>query len=232
LHTLSEHKSSDPQRGMCFLPRRALNVSECEIARAYKVSGNFIEPIGFVVPRRVCYNQLSINLSHTDYPYPFRPIRSNRISSLQLLPPNRHSQRRSSSKAKPPRQNISRSRTERLPPYQLGIQRRSLRVWKPLHLLEQPPMLPNLALWRRRILFLFLLRRLSARACRFHQVPHPALLDSTRLCNLLLEVGTLRCKRRMYVLFQILFETNLFAETFRILETPQGGSQEAGIGAA
>jgi len=56
LHSLSEHKSSDPQRGMCFLPRRALNVSECEIARAYKItttaSAGTIEPIAFVVPRK------------------------------------------------------------------------------------------------------------------------------------------------------------------------------------
>lgn len=41
---------------MCFLPRRALNVSECEIARAYKVvsyaSSSWIEPIAFVVPRK------------------------------------------------------------------------------------------------------------------------------------------------------------------------------------
>jgi len=52
LHGLSEHKSTEPQRGMCFLPRRALNVGECEIARAYKVHGSTIEPIAFIVPRR------------------------------------------------------------------------------------------------------------------------------------------------------------------------------------
>ncbi|KAJ7625727.1 microtubule binding protein [Roridomyces roridus] len=52
LYALSEHKSSDPQRGMCFLPRRALNVAECEIARAYKVAGSSIEPIAFIVPRK------------------------------------------------------------------------------------------------------------------------------------------------------------------------------------
>ncbi|KAG5641190.1 hypothetical protein DXG03_005790 [Asterophora parasitica] len=52
LHALSEHKSSDPQRGMCFLPRRALNVGDCEIARAYKVHGSSIEPIAFIVPRK------------------------------------------------------------------------------------------------------------------------------------------------------------------------------------
>ncbi|KAF7356158.1 Coronin [Mycena venus] len=52
LYALSEHKSSDPQRGMCFLPRRALSVSDCEIARAYKVAGSSIEPIAFIVPRK------------------------------------------------------------------------------------------------------------------------------------------------------------------------------------
>lgn len=56
VYPLSEYKSSEPQRGMCFLPRRALNVSECEIARAYKVTTSAslgtIEPIAFVVPRK------------------------------------------------------------------------------------------------------------------------------------------------------------------------------------
>jgi coronin-1B/1C/6 len=56
IHALSEHKSTEPQRGMCFLPRRALNVNECEIARAYKIttaaSAGAIEPIAFVVPRK------------------------------------------------------------------------------------------------------------------------------------------------------------------------------------
>ncbi|KDQ06625.1 hypothetical protein BOTBODRAFT_181389 [Botryobasidium botryosum FD-172 SS1] len=52
LHVLSEHKSGEPQRGMCFLPRRALNVSECEIARAYKVAGSCVEPIAFICPRK------------------------------------------------------------------------------------------------------------------------------------------------------------------------------------
>ncbi|EMD39400.1 hypothetical protein CERSUDRAFT_113035 [Gelatoporia subvermispora B] len=52
LFALAEYKSSDPQRGMCFLPRRALNVSDCEIARAYKVAGSSIEAIAFIVPRK------------------------------------------------------------------------------------------------------------------------------------------------------------------------------------
>ena len=53
LFPLAEHKSTDPQRGMSFLPRRALNVSECEIARAYKIYGAAVEPIAFIVPRKV-----------------------------------------------------------------------------------------------------------------------------------------------------------------------------------
>ncbi|KAL0573399.1 Coronin-like protein crn1 [Marasmius crinis-equi] len=52
LAALDEYKSTEPQRGMAFLPRRALNVSDNEIARAYKVSGSYIEPIAFIVPRK------------------------------------------------------------------------------------------------------------------------------------------------------------------------------------
>lgn len=52
LYSLSEYKSSEPQRGMAFMPKRAVNVNECEIARAYKVTSNCVEPISFVVPRR------------------------------------------------------------------------------------------------------------------------------------------------------------------------------------
>ncbi|POV95096.1 hypothetical protein PSTT_16466, partial [Puccinia striiformis] len=49
---LTEYKSSEPQRGMCWLPRRALNTQDCEIARAYKVTNNLVEPISFIVPRK------------------------------------------------------------------------------------------------------------------------------------------------------------------------------------
>lgn len=57
LYLLSEFKSSDPQRGMNFIPKRAVNVSECEVARAYKVTTNLIEPISFTVPRKVAINK-------------------------------------------------------------------------------------------------------------------------------------------------------------------------------
>ncbi|EFA85334.1 actin binding protein [Heterostelium album PN500] len=49
---LSEFKSATPQRGICFIPKRAVNVSECEIARALKVTPTTVEPISFRVPRK------------------------------------------------------------------------------------------------------------------------------------------------------------------------------------
>jgi len=50
---LSSYQSPDPQRGMAFLPKRAVNVSECEVVRAYKVTSSLVEPISFKVPRKV-----------------------------------------------------------------------------------------------------------------------------------------------------------------------------------
>lgn len=52
LHFLSEYKSADPQRGMCMLPRRALDVGQNEIARTYKLYGSSIEPLSWIVPRK------------------------------------------------------------------------------------------------------------------------------------------------------------------------------------
>ncbi|KAF9977887.1 Coronin-like protein crn1 [Actinomortierella ambigua] len=52
LYTLSEFGTTTPQRGMAFMPKRALNVNECEIMRAYKVSNSLVEPISFTVPRK------------------------------------------------------------------------------------------------------------------------------------------------------------------------------------
>ncbi|EGC32108.1 actin binding protein [Dictyostelium purpureum] len=52
LHFLSEFKTATPQRGLCFVPKRALQINECEIARALKVTTNSVEPIAFKVPRK------------------------------------------------------------------------------------------------------------------------------------------------------------------------------------
>lgn len=53
LFFLSEYKAADPQRGIAFMPKHALHVRECEVARAYKLSNTTIEPVTFVVPRKV-----------------------------------------------------------------------------------------------------------------------------------------------------------------------------------
>ncbi|KAJ3144168.1 Coronin-2B, partial [Irineochytrium annulatum] len=52
LFPLSEYKSSDPLRGIGFMPKRALSIAECEVARVYKVHPTMVEPISFKVPRK------------------------------------------------------------------------------------------------------------------------------------------------------------------------------------
>lgn len=50
---LSEYKSSDPQRGIAFLPKRGVNLHENEVMRAFKtINDSYVEPISFIVPRR------------------------------------------------------------------------------------------------------------------------------------------------------------------------------------
>jgi len=49
---LSEFKSNEPQRGVAFVPKRAVNVTQVEVARAYKLHTSMVEPISFQVPRK------------------------------------------------------------------------------------------------------------------------------------------------------------------------------------
>lgn len=52
-HFVAEYKSTEPQRAVTFLPKRAVSVSENEIARAYKVhTTGLVEPVSFRVPRK------------------------------------------------------------------------------------------------------------------------------------------------------------------------------------
>jgi len=51
-HFLSEFKSAEPQRGLAFVPKRAIDVSSCEIARGLKLTPNKMQPISFKVPRK------------------------------------------------------------------------------------------------------------------------------------------------------------------------------------
>jgi len=52
IHYLTEYKSNVAQRGMCMMPKRSVNVSECEIVRLLKVTVNAVEPISMQVPRK------------------------------------------------------------------------------------------------------------------------------------------------------------------------------------
>ncbi|GAU93949.1 hypothetical protein RvY_05802 [Ramazzottius varieornatus] len=51
---LNQFQSASPQRSLCAMPKRGLNVKGCEIARFYKLyaTKNFVEPISMIVPRR------------------------------------------------------------------------------------------------------------------------------------------------------------------------------------
>jgi len=52
IHYLTEFKSNTPQRGLCMVPKRCMNVNDCEIARMLKVGVKSVEPISFQVPRK------------------------------------------------------------------------------------------------------------------------------------------------------------------------------------
>jgi hypothetical protein len=52
IYYISEFKSSTPQRGMAMLPKRGVNVSECEVVKILKVGTKTMEPISFQVPRK------------------------------------------------------------------------------------------------------------------------------------------------------------------------------------
>jgi coronin-1B/1C/6 len=52
IHYLSEFKSATPQRGMAMVPKVAMDLSTCEIARLLKLTATAIEPINFCVPRK------------------------------------------------------------------------------------------------------------------------------------------------------------------------------------
>lgn len=83
LHPLSEYKSSDPQRGMCFLPPRSVNVGECEIARAYKVSSYNRVHGTHVAYESPCVRSTDILLNRSRLSYPENPILS-RVTCTHL----------------------------------------------------------------------------------------------------------------------------------------------------
>lgn len=78
---LSSYQSPEPQRGMAFLPKRAVNVSECEVVRAYKVTSSLVEPISFKVPRKVSLAHAVLRLFPLDWRFVSSLMLSNPISS-------------------------------------------------------------------------------------------------------------------------------------------------------
>ncbi len=54
-HFINDFKSSTPQRGLGWLPKRGVNVGDCEVARCYKLTPKgSVEIVSFIVPRKVC----------------------------------------------------------------------------------------------------------------------------------------------------------------------------------
>jgi len=52
IYYLSEMKTNTPQRGFGMMPKRAVDVSNNEIVKGFKVHNTMVEPISFIVPRR------------------------------------------------------------------------------------------------------------------------------------------------------------------------------------
>jgi len=52
VHVLGIHRETEPQKGGCFLKKRACNVMKCEITRFFKLTNNKCVPLSFVVPRK------------------------------------------------------------------------------------------------------------------------------------------------------------------------------------
>lgn len=63
IHFLSEFKTNVPTRGLCLVPKRALKINECEIARFLKISVKMCEPISFQVPRKVIFIFIFLNFN-------------------------------------------------------------------------------------------------------------------------------------------------------------------------
>jgi len=52
IYYLTEFKTNTPQRGLCVVPKRAVNTADCEIVKMLKVGVKTVEPISFQVPRK------------------------------------------------------------------------------------------------------------------------------------------------------------------------------------
>jgi len=49
---ISAYRSPEPQKGGCWVPKRALDTSKCEVARFLKITRTSVIPLSFCVPRK------------------------------------------------------------------------------------------------------------------------------------------------------------------------------------
>lgn len=52
IYQLSDFRSSTPQKGICFAPKTACDYMKCEIALAFRVLRDMVEPVHLTVPRK------------------------------------------------------------------------------------------------------------------------------------------------------------------------------------
>lgn len=54
--------SSTPAKGLCFLPKTALNVKECEVARMIKLEATCATPVSFKLPRKTAATEFQADV--------------------------------------------------------------------------------------------------------------------------------------------------------------------------
>jgi hypothetical protein len=70
VHFLSQYSSSQPQRGLGWMPKRHLDLAACEVAKCFKLHPKgFVEIVSFTVPRKSTLFQEDI-FPPTDVPEP------------------------------------------------------------------------------------------------------------------------------------------------------------------
>jgi WD40 repeat protein len=57
MHYISDYRSTVPQKGFCFMPKRCVDVGTHEIMRGLKLESTSVVPISFKVPRKSSYSK-------------------------------------------------------------------------------------------------------------------------------------------------------------------------------
>lgn len=52
IYQLGAYRDTAPQKGGCFVPKRALDTTKCEVARFLRLNQDSVVPVSFVVPRK------------------------------------------------------------------------------------------------------------------------------------------------------------------------------------